>query len=42
MECRICANFPCTRKECDIDNKQGCYWYKSLVKKESEEIENES
>lgn len=34
--CRTCANIPCTRKECDIENKNACEYYKSLVQAVSE------
>ena len=41
IKCRNCANFPCIRKECDLENKSCCEAYKSLIKKVSEEIDNE-
>ena len=40
--CRTCANIPCTRKECDIENKNACEYYKSLVQAVSEKIEEQS
>lgn len=40
--CRTCANIPCTRKECDIENKNACEYYKSLVQAVSEGIEGKN
>ena len=39
MKCKTCANFPCMRNECDINNKNGCKYYKSLVQAVSEKEE---
>lgn len=33
-KCRNCANYPCTREECNIYNEYGCIEFESTVKRE--------
>ena len=37
--CKNCIHYPCTKKECDIENKNGCNEYKSIIKSAIEIID---
>lgn len=37
--CRNCSLYPCTLKECDIHNEQGCRDFESTVQKELKDMQ---
>lgn len=38
-KCKNCSLFPCTLKECDIHNEQGCKDFESTVQKELKDMQ---
>ena len=38
-KCKNCSKFPCTRKECDIHNENGCEIFGSTVQREIRETQ---
>lgn len=40
-KCKNCTYFPCTKKECDIHNENGCRNFKSTVQNTMKLIRHE-
>lgn len=38
-KCRNCANYPCTREECNIHNEYSCIEFESTVQKELKDMQ---